>query len=76
MRDEDIDYSDIPPLTPEVFRKAVPWPGKKRQITLRLDPDVVDYFQSLGRGYQTMINAVLRTYVQSSKPVRKTRRSN
>ena len=40
------------------------WPGTKRQITLRLDPDVLLFFQKRGRGYQTTINAVLRRYME------------
>jgi len=32
----------------------------KRQITLRLDRDLVAYFQSTGAGWQTRINSVLR----------------
>lgn len=65
MKDEDIDTSDIPELTDDFFKKAVLWPGTKRQITLRLDPDVIDFFKRQGRGYQTSINAVLRKYVEA-----------
>ena len=32
----------------------------KRQVTLRLDSDVVESFRSTGAGWQTRINAVLR----------------
>ena len=64
MKDEDIDTSDIPELTADFFKKAVLWPGTKKQITLRLDPDVIDFFKKKGRGYQTLINAVLRKYVE------------
>ncbi len=63
MKERDIDYSDSPPLDEEFFKKAVLWPGPKKQITLRLDPDVLAFFRRQGRGYQTMINAVLRRYV-------------
>ena len=65
MKDQDIDYSDIPPLEENFFKKAVAWPGKKKQITLRLDPDIIEYFKKQGRGYQSMINAVLRKYVEA-----------
>ncbi len=65
MKDSEIDYSDIPPLEKDFFKKAVLWPGTKKQITLRLDPDVVDFFKKKGRGYQSMINAVLRKYVEA-----------
>ena len=64
MRDEDIDYSDIPELGPDFFENAIWWPGPKQQITLRLDPDVLKFFRQKGRGYQTAINAVLRKYMQ------------
>jgi uncharacterized protein (DUF4415 family) len=39
-------------------------PGKK-PVTLRLDADVLDWFKSLGKGYQTRMNAVLRSYKQA-----------
>lgn len=39
-------------------------PEPKKQMTLRLDADVVRWFQSQGKGYQTLMNAVLRAYVK------------
>lgn len=65
MRDEDIDYSDIPPIPDDYFDHAIVWPGTKKQLTLRLDPDVFFFFKKQGRGYQTAINAVLRRYVEA-----------
>ena len=41
------------------------WPEKKKQVTLRIDPDVIEYFRKQGKGYQSMINAVLRKYVEA-----------
>ena len=38
-------------------------PASKKQITLRLDPDVIDFFKAGGPGYQTRMNAVLRSYM-------------
>ncbi len=67
LRDEDIDYSDIPKLGPEFFQEAIWWPGTKKQITIRLDPDVLAFFRKQGKGYQTAINAVLRKYVELQK---------
>ena len=66
-KDEDIDYSDIPKLGPEFFKEAIVWPGTKKQITIRLDPDVLAYFRKRSRRYQTTINAVLRKYVETQK---------
>jgi len=70
MRDEDIDYSDIPATTPEQWAKAVVrWPvggpPAKEQITLRVDADVLAWFRARGKGYQTHINALLRAYMKA-----------
>jgi len=65
MRDEDIDYSENPRLTPEFFRNAMRWPGKKELISLRLDPDVLAFFRRQGKGYQTTINLLLRKYMEA-----------
>ena len=35
----------------------------KKQITLRIDEEVLDWFKSQGKGYQSRINDVLRDYV-------------
>jgi uncharacterized protein (DUF4415 family) len=67
LADEQINYSDVPELNASFFSEAILWPGKKQQITLRLDPDVLDFFRKRGKGYQTTINAVLRKYVESRK---------
>ncbi|MDP3030076.1 MAG: BrnA antitoxin family protein [Deltaproteobacteria bacterium] len=40
------------------------WPDKKKQITIRLDPDVVEFFKGRGWGYQSSINAALRRYME------------
>lgn len=66
MKDEDIDYSDIPELDAAFFataRVVVP-PGKK-QVTVRLDRDVLAWLKAQGRGYQTRINAILRAYYEA-----------
>lgn len=41
--------------------------GPKRQLTVRLDVDVVEWFRTGGPGYQTRMNAVLRAYVDAQK---------
>jgi uncharacterized protein (DUF4415 family) len=40
---------------------------KKKAISIRLDDDIVDFFQATGKGYQTRINAVLRHFVSEQK---------
>lgn len=67
MKDSDIDYSDIPPLCDEFFEKAkVAWPPVKKQLTIRLDADVLDWIRANGRGYQTRINRILRAAMESA----------
>ena len=67
MRDEDIDLSDAPELGPDFFANAILWPGPKKQITLRIDPDVLKFFRKQGRGYQSTMNAVLRKYMEAQE---------
>jgi uncharacterized protein (DUF4415 family) len=50
------------------FRKAkIVLPKPKKAVSIRLDRDVMDWFQRDGRGYQTRINAVLRAYVDAHR---------
>jgi len=42
-------------------------PPKKKAISIRVDPDVLDYFKKEGAGYQRRINAVLRSYVEQKQ---------
>ncbi|MEJ2745842.1 MAG: BrnA antitoxin family protein [bacterium] len=66
MRDSEIDYSDIPKIDKSFFKHAeLRMPQRKKSVSLRLDPDVLDWFKHRGRGYQTKINAVLRAYVEA-----------
>jgi uncharacterized protein (DUF4415 family) len=48
----------------------VGFPGPKQQLTMRLDKDVIDWFRSQGRGYQTRMNAVLRSFVNANRDPR------
>jgi uncharacterized protein (DUF4415 family) len=40
-------------------------PAPKDHINIRIDHDVLEWFRANGRGYQTLMNNVLRTFVQS-----------
>ena len=69
MRDADIDYSDIPPLDKTFLKMAtVAWPPVKKQLTIRLDADVLDWLKGHGKGYQTRINRILRVVMESQPP--------
>lgn len=64
MRDADIDYSDIPPLSTAQLRSAVRggiYRPVKRQMTVRLDTDVLEWLKSQGQGYHSRLNGILRT---------------
>ena len=70
MTDEEIDLSDCPEIAPENFAKAVvrrglPVDKNKAQVTLRIDSDVLEWFKSQGKGYQTKINSLLRAYMEA-----------
>ena len=61
----DPDWKDVPR---DWYVNAVPVsPGPKRLISLRLDPDVVEWFRGQGPGYQTRMNAVLRAYMKARR---------
>ena len=46
---------------------TVELPEPKEQITLRLDKDMLAWFRTRGKGYQTLINAVLRGYYEHER---------
>jgi len=63
LPDDDIDFSDIPPLTDDFWAKAVRNPlykPVKKHASIRLDADVIEWLKSQGKGYQTRINGILR----------------
>ncbi len=69
LRDDQIDFSDTPELTPKMFARAVVRRGlklvpRKTQLTLRVDRDVLEWYKKQGHGYQTRMNALLRAYMQ------------
>ncbi len=72
MSDDDIDYSDIPPLDEAFFQNAelVKKSPSTEAISIRIDTETLAWFRNYAakhsavRGYQTLINDVLRTYVK------------
>lgn len=69
MQDEDIDYSDIPEADENFWQNAkVHWPDQpKTPLNMRLDADVVAWFRAQGKGYQTRMNAVLRSFYEAHR---------
>jgi uncharacterized protein (DUF4415 family) len=65
--EENIDYSDIPPLTDDFFERAtLRIPADQAHNLVQLDTDVNQWFQAQGEQYKTLINNVLRQYIESS----------
>lgn len=61
--DDQIDLSDIPELTDAQLAEMKPaahYRPIKKQITARVDADVLAWLKSQGKGYQSRINAILR----------------
>jgi uncharacterized protein (DUF4415 family) len=80
INDNEIDFSDAPEITQEQAKNAVVMPAvvnfsinkiperpKKVLKSLRIDDDVLKWFQSNHNHYQTQINAILRAYYQNHK---------
>jgi len=68
MSDEDIDYTDSPELDNQFWQNAkLVVPKKKERLSMRIDSDVLVWFKEKGKGYQTMINSVLKSYVDAQK---------
>lgn len=63
LPDSAIDSSDAPELVDKPRKRAergLFYRPVKRQITARVDADVLLWLKSQGRGYQSRINAILR----------------
>ena len=67
MTDEEIDTSDIPPLGDDFFAKAKLRVPKRVSVTMRVDADLMEWFRAQGEEYESLINTVLRSYVESNK---------
>jgi uncharacterized protein (DUF4415 family) len=65
MPDSAIDTSDIPELDRDFWDNAkLVHPRTKQAISIRLDSDVLDWFKNQGKGYQSLMNSVLKSYVE------------
>ena len=67
--ESEIDYSDIPPLQEDFWKKAVRNPfyrPTKTSTTVRIDSDVLHWLRAHGKGYQSRLNAILRREMLAS----------
>jgi uncharacterized protein (DUF4415 family) len=77
MKDSEIDYSDIPATDKEFWKNAkVVKPQHKKTILLQVDKEILEWFKSQGKSYQSRINAVLKAYVETQRKKTKTAKIN
>lgn len=68
LTDDEIDTSDIPPITEAQFKRAVlRKPKELVAVTVHIDPEVLAWFKAYGEAYEQRINAALRIYAESHK---------
>jgi len=60
-----IDFEEEGEFDWDTARVNTSPPQPKKQVTLRLDPEIIDFFRAQGPGYQTRMNQVLRSYVEA-----------
>lgn len=69
MTDEEIDYSDIPPLTDDFFENAtLRIPAAQAHNLIQIAPDIIAWFRAQSGEYKTLINSVLRRYMENQQP--------
>ncbi|MEA5509451.1 BrnA antitoxin family protein [Crocosphaera sp. UHCC 0190] len=66
--DSAIDTSDIPELDDTFWENAkVVKPMAKTAVSIPLDNDVLEWFKKQGKSYPTLINSVLRSYINTQQ---------
>jgi uncharacterized protein (DUF4415 family) len=63
---EEHPEADVKHIVRGIVRRGLQPVAKKQSIALRVDADVLEWFRSQGRGYQSRMNAVLRAYRDAS----------
>lgn len=59
-----VSDSDEADMVMDWDRATPELPQPKTVLNMRIDKDVLDYFRKQGKGYQTLINAILRSYMK------------
>lgn len=72
MTDEEIDYSDIPPLSDTFFKRAKVWRPQqpKVTVTVELDADILEWFKAEAEDWEARMQTALRLYVETHKAYR------
>lgn len=68
LTEEEIDTSDIPPLTEEFFSKSRWWkPVTSLSVLVQVDPETLAWFQAQGEDYEKRMADALRIYAEAHK---------
>ncbi len=68
LTEEEIDTSDIPPLTEEFFRNSRWWkPVEPLNVLVQIDPATLAWFQAQGENYEEKMAIALQIYAESCK---------
>lgn len=68
MADEEINTSDIPPLSEAFFANAkLRLPKGKVPVVISVDADIMDWFKAQGSEYPRLMNAALRDYAEAHR---------
>jgi uncharacterized protein (DUF4415 family) len=68
LTDDEIDASDIPPLTEEFFGKSRWWkPVTPLNVLVQVDRNTLDWFQAQGAEYEQKMAAALRIYAEAHR---------
>ena len=68
--ESEIDFSDVPATTEQDWqgaRRGQFYRPVKKQLTVRIDADVLEWLKSQGKGYQRRLNAILRSAMLDGK---------
>jgi uncharacterized protein (DUF4415 family) len=68
--ESEIDFSDVPATTEQDWqgaRRGQFYRPVKKQLTVRIDADVLEWLKSQGKGYQRRLNAILRSAMLDRK---------
>jgi uncharacterized protein (DUF4415 family) len=72
MTDDEIDTSDIPPLTEEFFKRStVRLPRHTVTVTIQGDPDVLAWFKAQGEDCEQRMQSALRIYAEAHKDLQR-----
>jgi uncharacterized protein (DUF4415 family) len=68
MNDEDIDTSDIPPLSDDFFARAqLRMPKSSVKVAVQVDPETFAWFQAQGESAEHQMSIALKIYAEAHK---------